>query len=209
VFTIFLGLLITLFIFPPQVYYFYLTTVLPSENFWIINPSNISLVGFITRILLQLGLSLNKSVLIGEMSGSILLIALFLTIILFVKKIDKQYTKTANLLIQNVIFIIGFIVFPIIWDWESIVLLLPAVLFINALKAIKPSFFLTATYSIMGVLLFISPKWTMITSNNWLQQVMNASFMVILSLGVPAFVLLVLLGVQLRLLFTQTKKFKQ
>lgn len=128
--TITAGILISLFLFTPKIYTIYFNTIRAYENTWINHPDNISLIGAVTKLFNEYPLSpsliiklpMNMIIPIGY-GISIFVLCISFVFLLWYKM--KRKTIHQPLFIEGFLVTISLLVFPLVWDWNVILLLLP------------------------------------------------------------------------------------
>jgi hypothetical protein len=137
--TIVTGILISLAFFTPQVYAIYFSTIKAYENTWINHPDNISLIGAVTKLFTEYPLSpplitklpIDMVIKIGY---GISIFVLCVTFIFLIWYKMKRKIIHQPLLIEGFLITISLLVFPLVWDWNVILLLLPFTSIVLTLK---------------------------------------------------------------------------
>lgn len=196
--TALLGTALTWGIVGTSAYAAYLGPVQQSERGLVPTTGNISLVGAIARLLrgdppllapLVSGVSLQTATLLGEGAGGLLLLG---TLALIAWHRWRAASEVIDLLCQGLLVTVTLLVFPLIWYFGLIALLLPGATTILALRQLPrpPRWWFIAL--LCSILPLLAP-YTLFTLGGWLLEQHEAGS-VWMSMGLFALPTLGLLG---------------
>lgn len=137
--TIIIGILISLFIFNPLIYKVYLGPIRLYENSWLNQPQNISIIGFLTKIFngyLPYVHPLIKNVqFISILNIGLLVSAIILGLSLsFIYLHTKSMKQDGKELVEGFLISISLLIFPLMWNWNMIILILPYTIIFQILR---------------------------------------------------------------------------
>jgi hypothetical protein len=210
--TLLAGTLASLAVLGPGTYADYLGPVRAAEIFWIPNGASVSLVSAIMRLFtgypdtelplpaLLHGLSLEEAALLAEAVAGLVLVG---TLVFLWRCWRRRQSETVSALSLGIAVTVLMLVFPLVWFWEIIPLILPGATTVLGLRQVsRPPRWWFVLIALGLLPLLIHRSW-MIDLAAWLlhQQTPGLAGLGAFSYGLPTYGLLLFAGMQAWLLW--------